>query len=216
MSHIQRNRRRSSLAGILVVLLAGIVLAGCGGSSKSSSSISASTAKTATGPRGQFAARAASLRSCLQKNGVTVAARKPGQRGGPYGPGASGKLPDGTTRSKFQAALKKCGGTNFPRGGAGFNRPAAKQRYAKFAACMSKHGITLPAPNTSGNGPIFSTKGIDTTTAAFKSAYAKCRGELAGSGFAGPGAASPGVGGPGGPGAAAPATGQPSTTTPSP
>ena len=41
--------------------------------------------------------------------------------------------------------------------GAGFDTPARPRKPAspKFAACMRKNGVKLPAPNTSGNGPIF-------------------------------------------------------------
>ena len=43
---------------------------------------------------------------------------------------------------------------------------------------MVKNGVKLPAPNTSGKGPIFNTKGINTKSAAFKAADAKCAREL--------------------------------------
>ena len=33
---------------------------------------------------------------------------------------------------------------------------------------MRENGVNLPAPNTSGNGPVFNTKGIDTSSATFK------------------------------------------------
>lgn len=215
MSHVQRNRRTAA-AAVLVVLLAAVALAGCGGSSKNSSSTSstdASTGQTANGPRGRFGARAAALRSCLQKNGVSLPARKAGQRGGPFGAGTSGRPRSGVTRSKLQAALKKCG-ASLPDGGV-FNRQATKQRYAKFEACMSRNGVKLPAANTSGNGPIYNTKGIDTASATFKSAYARCRPELAPAGLARPGAAGAGApGAPGSPGAAGSPGGAPGTAAP--
>ncbi len=78
-----------------------------------------------------------------------------------------------------------------PGAGRGFNSARAKQALAKFAACMHENGVSLPAPNTSGKGPIFNTKGIDTTSATFKAAEAKCRGDLAGAFFARPGAGAP-------------------------
>jgi hypothetical protein len=39
---------------------------------------------------------------------------------------------------------------------------------------MRQDGINLPAPNTTGRGPIFSTAKLDTTSKAFKVAQAKC------------------------------------------
>jgi hypothetical protein len=211
MPQITSNRLRPAVASALLMLLAGLLLAACGGgsSSKSSSSSSTSTsAKAGAGARGQFGARGAALRTCLQKNGITLPERKAGQRGtpgagGPFGAGGAGaaaKLPNGVTRAQLQAALKKCGGSQF-RGGKGFAAGGA-QRFAKFAACMRKNGVKLPQPNTSGKGPIFNTKGIDTTSASFKAADAKCVRELRPSGGAQPGGGgAPGGGAQGAPGA---------------
>jgi hypothetical protein len=46
---------------------------------------------------------------------------------------------------------------------------------------MRENGVNLPTPNTSGNGPVFNTKNVNTTSAAFKSATAKCQSGLRGS-----------------------------------
>jgi hypothetical protein len=75
---------------------------------------------------------------------------------------------------------------------------------------MRASGVKLPAPNTSGKGPIFNTKGIDTSSSTFKAADGKCAHELARPGV--PGA--PGAGG--GPGGAAPGApgGPPGATQP--
>jgi hypothetical protein len=211
MPHNRSNRLRPAAASALLVLLAGLLLAACGGASKSISSTS-TTAKAASGAGGQFGARGAALRTCLQKNGITLPARKAGRRpspdaGRPFGArgaGAAGRanLPKGVTRAQFQAALKKCGGGQFPRGGKGF--AAGAQRFATFAACMRKNGVSLPKPNTSGKGPIFNTKGIDTASAAFKAADAKCAHELA------PAGAQPGAtGSAGAAGQAGPPSGSP-------
>ena len=209
MPQITSNRLGVAAASALLVLLAGLLLAACGGGSSSKNSSSASTtAKATNGARGQFGARGAALRTCLQKSGITLPERKVGQRGAPgagepFGAGgvrATPKLPKGVTRSQFQAALKKCGGGQF-RGGKGFAAGGA-QRFAKFAACMRKNGVKLPQPNTSGKGPIFNTKGINTTSSAFKAADAKCVRELAPSGARPGGQGAPGAGAQGPPGAA--------------
>lgn len=212
MSQITSNRLRPAAASALIVLLAGLLLAACGGGSSSNSSSSAGTstaAKAAGGAGRQFGARGAALRTCLLKNGITLPKRKAGQRpapgaGGPFGAGGAGgasKLPSGVTRAQLQAALKKCGGGSFG-GGKGFAAGGA-QRFAKFAACMRKNGVKLPQPNTSGKGPIFNTKGIDTTSSSFKAADAKCARELRPSGSAQPGGrGAPGADAQGPPGAA--------------
>jgi len=140
----------------------------------------------------------------MAKNGVTLPKRKPGQRpgGGLLGGSASGtpQLPAGVSREKYLAAIKKCGG-DF-RGAfrgrhfKGFaSSPAAKAALTKFATCMREHGVALPAPNTTGNGPVFDTKAIDTTSAKFREADGKCtpalRGAFPRSPGAGPGGGPP-------------------------
>ena len=198
MPRTHRNRRARLTAAALLLLPAALGLAACGESSKGSSATNAATS-AANGKRsGQFAARPSALRKCLKKNGITLPERKAGQGGpgvggpggpysqppngaqggrGPFGPGAGPQLPKGVTRAQLEAAMKKCGGGVFRRG-RGFDSAQGRQRFAKFAECMRKNGIDLPAPNTSGNGPVFNTKGIDTSSAEFKAANATCMKEL--------------------------------------
>lgn len=201
MPHIANKRLKPAAATILVVLLAGLLLAACGGSSKSSSSTAATTSAAAGNARAAAGSRFGALRSCLQKNGITLPNRAPEGSGAPgagsaapggaggFVPGGGPQLPKGVTRAQLQAAVKKCGGKGFGRfGGAGRGgRGQFAARYTKFATCMRDNGVNLPAPNTTGNGPVFNTKGIDTTSAAFKAADAKCMKELAPAGA--PGAA---------------------------
>jgi hypothetical protein len=209
MPHIHSNRRPLAASAIaLTLLLACLVLAACGSSSKSSST-AATTATTATapttggstgkGPGGPNAGRLAALRECLQKDGIALPKRTPGQRpggaGGFPGGGGSGagpQLPKGVTRAQYQAALKKCGGNAFAgRGGRRFNSPVFKAALAKFSTCMRENGVNVPAPNTSGKGPIFNTKGLNTASAQFKTAETKCSGALR-SGFRGGAGGAPG------------------------
>jgi hypothetical protein len=216
MSRHHGNRRKATAVPLAIVLL-GLLLAACGGGSgrtSSSASTSSTGAKTGSNARGQFAARAATLRTCLKKEGITLPERKPGKAGeqrpgGPFGGGGAGgqrggfQLPKGVTREKLQAALKKCGG-GFGGAGRRFGGARNAQQLTKFATCMRSNGIKLPTPNTSGKGAVFNTKGIDTTSAAFKAADAKCAKELrptsgAPGGQAGAPGAVGGAGAPGGP-----------------
>jgi hypothetical protein len=57
---------------------------------------------------------------------------------------------------------------------------------------MRENGVDLPTPNTSGNGPVFNTKGINTTSSTFKTAAAKCQSDLPGAARAGGRASSTG------------------------
>ncbi len=196
MSHINSIRRSTPATAILLalaLLLACLGVAACGGSSSSTSTNANAPATTPgstarTGVTGPGATRFKVLRECLQKNGVTLPKRTPGQRrSGPGGPGgflgggAGGpKLPNGVTRAQYEAAIKKCGGGAFAGPGARLKSPAYKAALTKFAACMRENGVNVPAPNTSGNGPVFDTKGINTASAQFRTAELKCRGDLAG------------------------------------
>jgi hypothetical protein len=126
------------------------------------------------------------MRECLQKNGITLPARPSGARGpggGGFLGGANGPtLPKGVTRAQYEAALKKCGGGRFAAGGNGgfrrINSPVFRQALAKYSECLRQNGVNIAAPNTSGKGPIFNTKGVNTNSPQFKSAVMKCRGTL--------------------------------------
>jgi cytochrome c556 len=220
MSQISSSKNRSAVAAALLLVLASLALAACGGSSKSSSagtgaSASTSTSTSSAGAKGANANRFAAVRECLQKEGITLPKRTPGQQRPPAGAGsflggrgAAGApaggatggppLPKGVTRAQYEAALKKCGGGSghFARSGKAFDSPAFKTALAKFATCLRENGVNVPAPNTSGKGPVFDTKGIDTGSAKFKAAETKCQSDLTaafrhGSGAGGPGGPPP-------------------------
>lgn len=210
-----RHRLRLVVA-LLAVAVAAVVLSACGGSSGSGSGTtnSANAGTTngtgATKPGAPGASRFGALRSCLQKAGVnlpsgpTGGAGRPGSGGPPSGGAGGFKLPAGVSRSKFQEAIKKCGGGGRFPGGArpGLGGSAARATLTKYAECMRENGVKLPKPNTNGKGPVFDTKGIDTTSAAFKNAQKKCQSDLKGA-FGGgrppAGGGAPPAGGEGGP-----------------
>jgi hypothetical protein len=128
----------------------------------------------------------------MQKEGINLPAPKgaPGQPGTGNGARSGGflKAPEGVSQAKFQEALKKCGAGSFPRRGSNANSATARAALRKYAACMRENGINLPAPNTSGSGPVFNTSGVNPSSASFKAAQAKCQSELPG-GFGGGGGA---------------------------
>jgi hypothetical protein len=208
-------------ATTLSVLGACLTLAACGSSASSShtSSSSAVAKSPATSPnsaQGPGSSQFAALQSCLRKQGITLpsvptGANRPSGSAGPGAPGAGAggfQLPKGISRSQYQAALKKCGGASFTPGSAGaFNSATARAALAKYASCLRQNGVNVPAPNTSGKGPVFDTKGIDTSSAAFKSAQSKCQSDIKGVIAGGTGGGTPPAGaGTGGPpnGAGAP------------
>ncbi|HEU0317882.1 MAG TPA: hypothetical protein VFR49_11165, partial [Solirubrobacteraceae bacterium] len=103
-----------------------------------------------------------------------------GGGGGIFGGGGGGfagpQLPAGVTRAQYQAALAKCGGAAFGarRQLTPAQRAAQQAALVKFAACMRTNGIALAAPNTTGTGPVFNTSKLNTKSAKFTAAYAKC------------------------------------------
>jgi hypothetical protein len=70
-------------------------------------------------------------------------------------------------------------------------RAAFNRALIKFAACLRSHGIHIPPPDTSGKGPLFNTKGLDTTSAKFTAARDKCLGVLRNAAKTSPPAGSP-------------------------
>jgi hypothetical protein len=206
----RRQRIRPLLA--LCALGACVALAACGSSGSGSSSAANSSSTATNKAGGQGASRFAALRSCLQKQGIKLpappsgASRVQGRPGsGAAGGGPRGfQLPAGVTQAQFQAALKKCGGGGRTRGGAGaFRGASARAGLVKYAACLRQNGIDVPEPNTTGKGPVFSTKGIDTSSSKFKAAQSKCQSDLQGAFRGRPGGgAAPGGPPPGGEGTA--------------
>ncbi len=184
MAHRISRRRRAGFLILAAAAAAAVAVAGCGGSSKTSTNAAATTTT------GQGAARFAALRACLAKNGIDLPQRTPGQRrppgaggggagifGGGGGPGGVGpRRPAGVTLAQYRAALAKCGGPAFGarRQLTPAQRAAQEAALVKFAACMRTNGIALAAPNTTGTGPVFNTSKLDTKSAKFTAAYAKC------------------------------------------
>lgn len=223
--NITPRHRRPSIALLATVgALACLALAGCGGSSSNgsagsstatpaSSSSSSSRNAHSSAAKATFASRFARLRECLQENGVTLPTH-PGAAGagvtGPGGPttttpgghhfgfGGRGRFVQGLSsgeRAKYEAAIRKCGGSSFRGRGFAAGNPAV---LTKFSECMRRNGVNLPKPNTSGKGPIFGTKGLDRNSSTFKNAESKCRSELGVPAGGPPGGGYPGGGYPGG------------------
>jgi hypothetical protein len=197
-----------------------LTLAACGSSASSShtsssSAVSKSPTASAKSAQGPGSSQFAQLSSCLRKQGITLPSVPTGGNrpsgsagtGAPAGGAGGFQLPKGISRSQYQAALKKCGGSFTPGSAGAFNSATARAALVKYASCLRQNGVNVPAPNTSGKGPVFDTKGIDTSSAAFKSAQSKCQSDIKGVIAGGTGGGAPPAGaGTGGPpsGAGAP------------
>jgi hypothetical protein len=167
MNH-PRTRRRPAPA--IAVIITALLVAACGSSSSTSSSASSSSAAAAATGAGLARTK---LAACLKQHGVTLPARPADARrrapgagaNGGYGAGAPGVFGGGgaagagragaggpfANNPKLRAAFQACGGGAFRARRTSFNHAAV----TKFAACVNRHGYTLPAPNFSGKGPIF-------------------------------------------------------------
>ncbi len=147
----------------------------------SSTGTSSTGTSTAGAPPAGRAARFAAVRTCLSKKGITFP-----QSGAAGSPGSGGHLPKGMSSAQFAEALRSCSssfsGSRFGKGGRGvhglFNNPRFHSALERFAACMRQNGVNVGVPNTSGKGPVFATKGINTGSAKFKAAAAACRSTL--------------------------------------
>ncbi|HXA54417.1 MAG TPA: hypothetical protein VNV37_06025 [Solirubrobacteraceae bacterium] len=149
---------------------------------------------TATTPRGSTtptpggtdAPSFTAIRQCLAKKGITLPQSHPL---------AGAKLPSGVSRSQFYEEMRGCAGSLLPPGGNhfhrfgglhkhGFRNPYDNPRFhavlVRFSACLRQQGIDVGEPNTSGKGPLFDTKGINTGSPQFRAATAKCRSTLIG------------------------------------
>jgi hypothetical protein len=201
--HPHRPRQRTShhrtRPALALFVGACLTLAACGGSSASTNSASTSSASAKSATSTSKSAGSTSytaLRECLSKHGITLpstpAGGNPQSSGsapptGSQPPSGGLKLPNGESSAQLQAALKKCGGGSLPAGGAArFTGAGSSKTLAKFSACMRENGVNLPAPNTSGKGPVFNTKGLNTSSTTFKNAESKCRSDLGTAAAGGP------------------------------
>jgi hypothetical protein len=153
-----------------------------GGASSAPGTPGAAPGTPGARPGAPYAARFAAVRACLAKKGIVLPPRTPGA------PGLLGgrpPLPKGVTQAQYQEALKSCGGGFAGGPGSRLNNARSagavahfRQMLTRFAACLRQNGIKLGEPNTSGKGPVFNTKGVNTAGPAFRAAEAKCRSVL--------------------------------------
>ena len=196
------------LIAALALVIAALVLVGCGGSSGGSSSEASTTASSSGsggtsaegkgGPGGRFEI-SEEAKACLKEKGVELPEFKGGE-GGPPG-GAEGEMPEpgekpeggeggppgGGKFGENKKAFEECGvelGGGF-KGGPGGGKPntnsaAFKKQVKEYVACVRENGYELAEPNFSGEGPIFEK--AESESAEFKKASAQCQELLGGPG----------------------------------
>jgi hypothetical protein len=152
------------------VALAALALAGCGGSSGTSSSKATGSTSAGSTATSTTATQPERLRACLKRLGINVPSSVSTVSD------LVGNPPKGVSRAQLVAAVQSCGGIGpglanvKPRTSAS----AYTHAFVSFVSCMREQGVNLPAPNTSGKGPVIDLKGVDTTSAKYKAAAGKC------------------------------------------
>lgn len=147
---IPSRARTTAVLSALALLPA--ALTACGGSSKAATSPHAS----------------------VSSNGGTTAATRT------VAPATPAPAHTGTTGSSKKAASTAAPGAHplapAPRVSPAKARQAFVHVLTVFTDCLRRNGINMPKPNTSGRGlPLPSTKGINTRSAQYRAATAKCR-----------------------------------------
>ncbi|HEX6390268.1 MAG TPA: hypothetical protein VFZ89_12490 [Solirubrobacteraceae bacterium] len=133
-------------------------LAACGSSSDGKTTASSSSSNDRDTAR-------LKLQECLRDQGIDVPA-----------PGDGPRMATGAARQKVQAALQgPC--KKDAQGAFGTlseeDRQEMQDAFAKFAACMRKHGVDLP-DMTPGQGPPAAAAGINRNSPAFRKAVEAC------------------------------------------
>jgi hypothetical protein len=114
-----RPSRRRRLRLVLAVVAIAVVVAVTGVVATSSSGTKSTS--TTTRQSTSHSSRLVSLQSCLRKEGINLPAPSGGggqPATGNGAPHAGLELPEGVSRTKFEEAVKKCGGGGLPHGGA--------------------------------------------------------------------------------------------------
>ena len=166
-----------------VLLLTSMALVACGTTAGRSvqavSTVSnGETAMVSTASDGE-PTTGAGLDECLKKQGINTFEAPTHTEptvgvGGVLGQGGM-RVPVGVTRPQFEAALSKCGLGGVQVQGAPITNPTFRQRVLRLAACFRHDGFKVPAPNMSGNGPVFNTSGIEITDPRWRIAKRTCR-----------------------------------------
>lgn len=145
--------RARTTAVLSAVALLPAALTACGGSSKAAAGPHASVA-----PSGGTA-------PATGTTGSTTAA-----------PAPHTATPSGSKGSSSTAAPGARPLARAPRVSPAKARQAFVHVLTVFTDCLRKNGINMPKPKTSGHGlPLPSTKGINTRSAQYRAATAKCR-----------------------------------------
>lgn len=201
------TRVAMSLGSLAILVVAGLIASGCGGSDSSSGvaqigSTSAAPARadgtTTQASREDLQEAVLAYTRCLRAEGLNV----PDPDFSATGGGARILLPRGgidPSSPKFRKAQEKCQPliASVRPQASPVQREKFQEAAVKFAQCMRKNGVNVPDPDFSSGGPgggLFGTGRIDPSNPKVQKAMEACRSVFTDAGLGrGPG------GGPGGP-----------------
>jgi hypothetical protein len=166
-----RSRARAWAIGVAALASLGVILAACGGGSKTTATASPGQSTTTAPANGNRTAQRQAFNQCMQSHGVNASNLRPRDFGGGgggtstttggSGPTSSFTLPPGVTQQHLQSALQACRSL-LPSGGRNFqNNPA----FAAYRNCLQLHGVTAG----SGGG-----QGLDRTNPTVQAAMQAC------------------------------------------
>lgn len=170
-----RLARRAGLVAVLLVM-AGVSVAACGGGSDPSAS-GGTSGQSPSNQSSSANSGAIAFASCMRANGVP---NFPDSAISTANGGVELNVPSGidTKSSQFQAAMQTCR-KDLPRGGSsgsGSSSGSSAQQIIKFANCMRANGVpNFPEPNAQGQEVITGGSGLNPSSPQFQSAYATCQ-----------------------------------------
>jgi predicted small secreted protein len=164
-----------------VVVLAAMVLAGCGGSAGAGRDVASGGSDKATATTAKKKDRqqsALEFARCMRENGVDMPDPKVGEDGLiVVGPG-EGPTPGQEMQLNAEAekACRPLLGEGLQDGPGTKPDPKEQERALEFARCMRDHGVNVPDPKFEGGGTAFEIgEGFDPSSPTFKEAQQACR-----------------------------------------
>ncbi len=161
--------RRARVLALPLLILACSGLAACGSSSSTTGSNAAATSSTG--------ATAGSTGTTTATTGATGTSGSTGSAAS-AGSGASSAGGSGSASNSTSSTATRSSGTAAAQGKSRLGNTHFRQALVVFADCLRRNGVPIPPPNTTGKGPLFDTRGLDTTSPKFRQARQKCRSTL--------------------------------------
>lgn len=120
-----------------------------------------------------------SLDNCLKKRGIADpedVTRPSGQELAIPGLQNVGglRVPRGSTKARFEAALSKCGAGSLHVGPRPITSPVLQRKILELRTCLAANGFDLPAPTFAGTAPVLNTSHVDIESARWRATVMGC------------------------------------------